>query len=368
MSEILFAPPPLLTADLPGIGGVIKAQPEDFEVEEIPAYEPCGSGDFLYLWIEKRDLGAEYFMRQIARRLGIQPGDVGAAGLKDRRAVTRQWVSVPATAQANLSQLEGDGIRVLKVSRHTNKLRAGHLHGNRFRVLVSAGGSPAPDMQASRLHYEAAAAIVDRIRQQGLPNFYGAQRFGRDGETVKLGLAMVRGETHERKVRNPFLKRLALSAVQSGLFNHYLGRRLTDGLLRRVLGGDVMSKYPFGGMFVAEDVDREQARFDAREIVTAGPIFGRKIFPARGAAAEREAATLTNCGLTTAQFSGFGKLLLGTRRHNLVYFDDLAFEETPEGLRFSFTLPAGSYATILLREIMKKEFQNPFDDDGVAGE
>ena len=369
MSEILLAPPPLVTADLPGIGGVIKAQPEDFEVEEIAAYEPCGSGEFLYLWIEKRDLGAEYFTRQIARRLGIQPGEVGAAGLKDRRAVTRQWVSVPAAAEANLSHIDGEDIRVLRVSRHTNKLRTGHLHGNRFRVLVrSAGGSPAPDVQVSRPHYEAAAAIVERLRQHGLPNFYGTQRFGRDGETIELGLELVRGEMHERKVRNPFLKRLALSAVQSGLFNHYLGQRLTDGLLRRVLPGDVMAKYPFGGMFVAEEVEREQERFDAREIVSAGPIFGRKTYAAGGAAAERETASLTACGLTTAQFTGFGKLLSGTRRHNLVYVDDLACEETLAGLRFSFTLPAGSYATILLREIVKKEFQNPFDDDGVAGE
>ena len=87
--------PPLLTADLPGIGGRIKVEPEDFEVEEIPAYQPSGEGEFLYLWIEKRDMGAEYFVRQVARRLGIPPGEVGTAGLKDRRAVTRQWVSVP---------------------------------------------------------------------------------------------------------------------------------------------------------------------------------------------------------------------------------------------------------------------------------
>src|SRR6266498_3651625 len=92
-------PPPLLTADLPGIGGTIKAQPEDFEVEEIPAYVPSGAGDFLYLWIEKRDMGAEYFTRQIARRLDLPSGEVRTAGLKDRRALTRQWVSVPAIAE-----------------------------------------------------------------------------------------------------------------------------------------------------------------------------------------------------------------------------------------------------------------------------
>src|SRR5262249_42863729 len=131
-----LAPPPLLTADLPGIGGRIKTVPEDFEVEEGPAYQPSGSGDFLYLWIEKRGLGAQFFARQVAQRLGIPAGEVGTAGLKDRHAVTRQMVSVPAAAEQRLAQLEDDGIRVLRVSRHGNKLRPGHLHGNRFRILV----------------------------------------------------------------------------------------------------------------------------------------------------------------------------------------------------------------------------------------
>src|SRR6476659_24474 len=112
--------PPLVTAELSGVGGRIKVEPEDFDVEEIPAYEPSGSGDFLYLWIEKRDMGAEYFVRQVARRLEIPVGEVGTAGLKDRRAVTRQMVSVPGTLEERLPQLEGEGIRVLQVSRHGN--------------------------------------------------------------------------------------------------------------------------------------------------------------------------------------------------------------------------------------------------------
>src|SRR4051812_9527981 len=114
---------PLLTADLPGIGGRLKTVPEDFDVEEVPAYQPSGSGDFLYLWLEKRDMGAEYFTRQIAKRLGIGPAEVGTAGLKDRRAVTRQFVSVPVAVEPRLPQLEGEGIRVLHVGRHNNKLK-----------------------------------------------------------------------------------------------------------------------------------------------------------------------------------------------------------------------------------------------------
>ena len=338
--------PPLLTSDLPGIGGEIKTTPEDFEVEEIPAYEPSGQGDFLYLWIEKRDMGAEFFTRQIAKRLSIPHGEVGTAGLKDRRAVTRQMVSVPGSVEANLPHLEGDGINVLRVSRHTNKLRSGHLHGNRFRILIR-NSSPLPLGEGPGVR---ASDIINRLRQHGLPNFYGPQRFGRGGETLHLGLALLRCE---KTIRNPFLKKLALSAAQAAIFNHCLAQRMRDGLLRRVLPGDVMCKIPFGGMFVASDLEQEQKRFDAREIVSAGPICGRKTFAAGGEAAERELSALAAFNLTENSFNGFGKLLQGTRRHNLVYLDDLAADAETDGLRLSFTLPAGSYATALLREVMK---------------
>jgi tRNA pseudouridine13 synthase len=335
--------PPLLTSDLPGIGGKIKTIPEDFEVEEIPAYEPSGQGGFLYLWMEKRDMGAEFFTRQIARRLDIPIGEVGTAGLKDRRAVTRQMVSVPANIEARLSQLDGDGIKVLRVGRHTNKLRPGHLHGNHFRILVREPANVD------------ARTIIDRLRQHGLPNYYGPQRFGQNSKTLQMGLALLQGEQTAKSIRNPFLKKLALSAAQSALFNHSLALRFHDGLLRRVLPGDVMCKIPFGGMFVAIDAEAEQKRFVAREIVTAGPIFGRKTFAAAQEAAQREKATLTAFELTESSFNGFGKLLQGTRRHNLVYVDDLAAGAEAEGLRLTFSLPAGSYATVLLREFVKTD-------------
>ena len=348
--------PPFFAPDLPGIGGHIKEQPEDFEVEEIPAYEPSGSGEHLFLWIEKRGLGAEYFARQVARRLGIAPGEVGTAGLKDRHAITRQWVSAPASAELRLGELEGEGIRLLRVSRHGNKLKPGHLRGNRFRILIR---DPEPDAAG---HVE---LVLDRIRRDGLPNYYGPQRFGTDGQTAQLGLALLRGETppsgadgRALNVRSPFLRKLALSAAQSLLFNFYLGRRMREGLLRRVVPGDVMAKWPVGGMFVAEDVAAEQVRLEKREIVSAGPMFGRKTFPAKGDAAAREAAVLAEAELAMPAFAGFGKLLQGTRRHNFVYLDDLAAAAEPAGCRLTFSLPAGSYATVLLREVMKSALQS----------
>src|SRR5262245_51722897 len=252
--SLMFHPaldPPLLTPDLPGVGGRIKVRAEDFEVEEVPAYEPSGSGDHLYLWVEKRDIGPEFFARSIAQRLGIHVGAIGTAGLKDRYAVTRQWVSVPTEAEPRLKNIDGDGICVLKVTRHVNKLKPGHLRGNRFRVLIR-------NTETSKR--DAFSAVVERLKSHGMPNYYGPQRFGRDGSTVELGFQCLRGG-QRRRVR-PFQFRFALSAVQSLYFNDYLGRRLTDGFLRKVLPGDVMMKWPAGGIFVAEDVAAEQERFD----------------------------------------------------------------------------------------------------------
>ena len=338
-----LAPLPLVTASLPGIGGRIKVREEDFEVEEVPAYQPSGQGEFLYLWLEKRDMGAEYFARQVARRLDLMPGEVGTAGLKDRRAVTRQWVSVPATCEANLPRLEGDGIRVLETSRHTNKLKPGHLHGNRFRILVR---NVDPDAE-QRL-----PALVEAVRRSGLPNFYGAQRFGRDGETFRIGMDLLNGQA--RRVGS-FLRKFALSAVQSALFNVCVARRLEDGLLQRVLAGDVMARWPFGGLFVAEDLPREQARLEAREIIPAGPMFGKKLFAARDEAARRESVVLEQAGLGPGAFAGFGKLLGGTRRYVYVWLEDLSATVEPEGVRLTVTLPAGSYATVLIRELTHSE-------------
>ncbi len=344
-----LAPPPLLTADLPGIGGRIKTQPEDFQVEEIPAYQPCGAGDHLFLWVEKRGMGAEYFVRQIARRLDVPASEVGTAGLKDRHAVTRQMVSVPARAEPRLPQLEGDGIRLLNVSRHGNKLRPGHLHGNRFHILVR-------DVRADAASH--LPALIERLKRDGLANFYGEQRFGREGQTVLLGLSLLRQQVSpagRASGRHPFLRKLALSAAQSALFNHNLACRMADGVLRRVLPGDVMARWPFGGLFLAEDVEGEQARLEAREIVLAGPMFGHKMFRAAGEAAEREAAVLRDAAVQPQSFAAFGKLLAGTRRHDLIYVDDLAAAIEAGGVRLSFTLPAGSYATVLLREIRKND-------------
>ncbi|MFM7150811.1 MAG: tRNA pseudouridine(13) synthase TruD [Gemmataceae bacterium] len=335
-----ISPAALMTKDLPGLSGRIKVHPEDFEVEEIPAYPPCGTGDHLFLWVEKRGMGAEFFHRRIAHCLEIPVGDVGVAGLKDRHAVTRQMVSVPASCEARIPHLEAEGIRVLNSQRHQNKLKTGHLRGNRFNILIR-------EVDPNSL--SSLNSLVERLRSKGIPNFYGAQRFGRDGETLDLGLDLLRGGRGKRT--NPFLRRLALSSIQSALFNHYIVQRFQDGKMFTVLAGDVMMKWPNGGMFVARDLAVEQARLDMREIIPGGPIFGPKMFPAEGEALLRECQLLQLHELQLESFAGQGKLMAGTRRYTVVYVDNLEARVEEHGVRVRFDLPSGCYATILLGEL-----------------
>ncbi len=349
MSPQATKPLPYLTAELPGVGGVIKREPEDFCVEELPLYEPCGEGDHLFLWIEKRDVSAEMLTQQIAKALSVGRADVGVAGLKDRRAITRQHVSVPARCEDRIAAIETDSIRVIRVARHGNKLKTGHLKGNGFEVLVR-----------ETCHDTAARAtpIAEVIRQRGFPNNYGSQRFGHGGETLSLGLDLLAGRKSERDIprnRRRFLLRLSLSAVQSAIFNEVLSKRIRDGLLDRVLPGDVMQVRASGGPFVAEDAPREQERFEQGETVISGPMFGLKMRHPTGEAADRELAALAVFGLTPGSFAAWRKLLPGTRRPLLAVARDLTIKAAEPGLRLRFELNRGAYATSLLREFMKNE-------------
>ena len=355
---------PMLTADLPGIGGVLKTEPHDFIVEEIPAYQPCGDGEHLFLWIEKTGVPADQLGRHLAEALHITPRELGTAGLKDTHAVTRQFVSVPRKVESRLKAIDTENIRLLKATPHQNKLRTGHLRGNRFSVLVrGAGFQPARPMDAGQvdnLPHEAALAIAERVRQIGVPNYYGSQRFGNKNSTLKLGLKLL-NEAREsnaapREANRPnrrFLHRLALSAAQSWLFNNVLAERLRDGLLSQVLLGDIMQKCESGGIFDVREVAVEQPRFEVRETVITGPMFGPKMKPTLHEPAVREQRVLAASGLTLDGFRRFGHLAEGTRRPLLIWPEDLQIRAVADGLLFEFSLPSGAYATVVLREFMK---------------
>lgn len=332
------------------LAGQMKAVPEDFVVEEIPAYEPCGDGEHLFLWVEKRDVAAEQLVKILSRQLDVATRDIGVAGMKDRRAVTRQWVSVPAKCQELVEKLESPTVRVLKAIRHTNKLRTGHLRGNRFDLRLREVQCSDPAIKLDEFVFETARTIAAR----GFPNYFGEQRFGRDGETWQLGLDLLTRKKTARDIpysRRRFLFRLALSAVQSDLFNQTLAARLRDGLLDTVLKGDVMEVVASGGKFLAEDAATDQSRFDAHEVVTTGPMFGPKMRQPTDEPAVREAAILAEAGLTPESFHGFGDELSGTRRPYVIRPGELQCSlEDATTLRLQFTLPSGVYATTMLRE------------------
>lgn len=348
-----------------GLSGLLKAVPEDFVVEEIPAYEPCGEGEHLFLWVEKRDLPAEQLVKHLSRQLDVPARDIGVAGMKDRRAVTRQWVSVPAKCHERVALVESPPIRVLKAVRHANKLRTGHLRGNRFDIRLREVHGVDPSQSVA----DFATQTAQTIAALGFPNYYGEQRFGRDNETWQLGLDLLTRRQTPRDIpyaRRRFLLKLALSAVQSELFNQTLAARMHEGLLDTVLQGDVMEVVASGGKFVVEDAAADQARFDAYEVVTTGPMFGPKMRQPTHAPAVREAAILAEAGLTAESFHGFGDELSGTRRPYVIRPGDLQCHmEDSTTLRLQFTLPAGVYATTLLREWGRFEppnFSRPVDE------
>lgn len=349
LADFTEHPLALLTASIPGIGGELKITPEDFIVEEIPIYLPTGDGEHLFLWVEKNDISAEQLLQHISKTLHISRDDIGVAGLKDRRAVTRQWVSVPVGCEAHTENLNTPQIKVLESCRHGNKLKTGHLRGNRFTVVVRNCVTGADEL---------AMQIQQQIQQLGIPNYFGSQRFGIDGETLQTGQDLLSGVLDPQRIprqRRKFLTRLALSAVQSALYNAILSARIDQGTTHQVQYGDVLQVVQSGGPFVSTEPAVDQLRFEQREVVTTGPLFGPKMKQPAPPLLEFELDFLQRCGLTLDDFSKFKKLTSGARRPLLLWLDDLEVISVDNGLQFSFSLPSGAYATVVLREFMKNE-------------
>ena len=332
-----------ITADHALVTGVLKSVPEDFVVDEIPDGPLSGTGEHLYVWLEKRDLPAHQLLQRLQRGLGVGAHEIGTAGMKDARAVTRQHVSLPARVEGRLASIEDANIRILRVERHDTKLKTGHAQGNAFRIRVRAVA--AADVPRAR-------ASIEGLAVSGVPNYFGAQRFGRDGTTLALGRRLVAGEKPEV---NGMLMRLALSAVQSSLFNACLAARVADGLFSRVLRGDVIADRKLGIVSVAIDAEAEEERSRAGRVTTLGPMFGPKMREARHEVADRESAVLTAAGLTRAAFMPHRHLIPGTRRAYRIWLDAPTFEPVEGGFVIGFTLPAGAYATVVLNEVIRNQ-------------
>jgi tRNA pseudouridine13 synthase len=329
------------TPGLPGTGGTFVPSVEDFLVEELPLYEPAGEGEHLYIRFEKRGLATRDVLRRVQSTFGVAETDVGYAGLKDKHATTVQTISVRGVAEPDAARLDGDGVRVLWARRHRNKLRVGHLAGNRFELVVR--GAPHDALQR-------ATAILSLLAAGGVANFYGEQRFGVAGGNVAEGReALLRGGRGLPHWKAKFL----LSALQSSLFNEVLVRRLAGGSFARVLTGDLLQKVESGGTFECADAAVDQPRYDSFEVSITGPIFGAEMRRPAGEPAALEASVLEAAALSLDDFSRVVKLAPGSRRPLRVKLVDAEAVEEGGALRVRFSLPAGAYATVVADELVK---------------
>lgn len=396
---------PYLTADLPGAAAETRARLEDFEVEEAPLYAPSGAGEHVLFEIEKRDRTTPNAVHRLAQAFGAPEGKFGYAGLKDRAAVTRQWLSVQGVAPERIAGYEEEGLRVLRAARHRNRLQVGHLKGNRFAVVLR-GAAEGAEARYGR--------IAERLGASGVPNYFGEQRFGKKGDSAEVGARMVRGDAEgavrallapgpeatepgdvlraralaaegrwreaadawprgyreEAMVlralaeREDFARALArlprsaaslyVSAFQSALFNRVVADRIGD--LGALYAGDIAYKHENGASFRVEDAAAEQPRADRFEISPSGPLPGKKLLRPSGDPGAREGAILAAAGVDPDRLPSkvCGFALQGERRPLRIPLREFALERAEDGaIRLRFFLPKGSYATAVLREFLK---------------
>jgi tRNA pseudouridine13 synthase len=399
---------PYLTRDFPGIGGTIKTRPEDFFVQEIPIYEPSGQGEHVFAEIQKINLTTFDAINRIAGALKISNRDIGYAGLKDARAVTRQIFSIPAATPEAVMGLHLPDISILWAARHTNKLRLGHLKANRFAIKIRDVNPT--DVLKLR-------PVLDVLQKRGMPNYFGEQRFGRRGDNDKLGAAYVRGDHKallsallgepsgfddgqvaqaraafdrsdfeesmrlwprhfgmERRVLHRLIKthrpssavwsideklrRLWVSALQSRIFNQSVATRIDS--LDHLMDGDFAYKHENGACFLVESAATEQPRADDFEISPTGPLIGFRVSLPEGEPLRTEQEAFAAYHLSPSDFKRAGSLRVkGDRRPVRVKPTDIELasgvDEYGPHITVAFTLPAGSFATVLLRELMKSD-------------
>lgn len=347
VQRLAVAESPRFYAEHPICGGIIKHNPEDFQVFEVPLYQAEGSGDHVFFNVVKRDIDHETLLRILVKALDVSRSDFGVAGIKDKRAITSQWLSAPARALERIEQFQHPAIELSEVALHSNKLRRGHLRGNRFRCLVrDASGRPSQE-------------LIDNVRFRGVPNFYDSQRFGRQGSTLKAGLRLVQGLVEHQPSRS--LLRLQLSAVQSLGFNHVLRRRIETGRLEVPMLGDLARVRGSGGIFWIDDLADATNRLSEKTIELTGPMVGVKERQARHDAGAFETEALAELGLAPALFEPWKKLCRGARRPLMMCAEGLTVTPVDRGLWIEFSLPAGAYATTILREFTGSsvELQGP---------
>jgi tRNA pseudouridine13 synthase len=414
---------PYFTPEFPGVGGVIKQRPEDFFVQEIPLYEASGEGEHVFCEIQKVGLTTFEAMHRLAFALNISSRDIGYAGMKDAHAITRQVFSLQGTTpEAVMAARIPSGITVQWAARHGNKLRLGHLQGNRFAIKIR---------EVDPLDVVKLKPVVAKLEKMGIPNFFGEQRFGRRNNNDLLGAGLIRGDNEavlrlllgspdptlddqktiqartafdrrdnaeamkqwprsggmERRVLARLMKthrpsaavhaidekirRIWVSAVQSRLFNDVLAQRITA--IGKLFDGDIAYKHENGACFPVESAATEQPRADAFEISPTGPLVGYRMTTPAGEPEKTEQAAMAAVNLTPADFKQSGKMRVkGARRPLRIKPENIdiagGVDEFGSHITVAFTLPAGAFATVLMRELMKSDLEEtpteaPGDDE-----
>lgn len=404
---------PRLLADFRPARGVIKQDYEDFIVEELPLYPADGAGTHTYFFLEKRGLSTIQAVHDLARALDVRRRDIGYAGLKDARAVTRQWMSIEHVDPAKIEQLSIPRLTVLDVTRHTNKLRLGHLRGNAFTIRIRGVDGRSGELSEA----------LETLQRRGVPNYFGRQRFGARGDSWKTGRETLRDDlpgaldhvlgnpcpldfgkilkarqlyqsgeyekaiahwpgmfrderralktlvrTKGKKKRaflaiDRSLRNFYISAYQSYVFNTAVAERLADGL-GRLETGDLAWVHGSGAVFEVLDASLEQPRADAFEISPSGPLFGYRMSTPTGPPGDREQRILDSEGLDPRAFRAAHLKIKGARRPLRFRPDEaqvrLGADERGAYLELRFTLSKGCYATSVLREL--------FDEQSLFGE
>ncbi len=321
--------------------GILRRAPEDFQVEEELGFEPEGEGEHLWLWLEKREINTDQVARHLAKLAGVRQGDVSYSGLKDRHAVTRQWFSIhlPKADVASALQWHDANWRALRAAKARRKIRRGSLHGNRFTITLREvrGDKPASE------------ARLRRIAERGVPNYFGEQRFGHDN--IARAEAMARGEL---RVPDRHLRGIYLSSLRSALFNAVLARRVRDDNWDNALPGEAFNLNGSRSFFVVDAIDETIIdRLAQGDVHPTGPLWGKGEPPSRNEALALELAVIYECPeIWRLACTDAG--MEQERRPLRLLTKQLAWQWLGDDvLRLEFSLPAGAYATVVVREIVK---------------
>ncbi len=322
--------------------GVIRDSADDYRVDEELGIEPTGEGEHAFLRIRKRNLNTREVAQKIGRLARVRQRNVSYAGLKDRNAITSQVFSVhmPGMPDADWRQLEDDQLQLLLATRHSRKIRRGALRGNHFSLKI----------RQCQLNESIVARRLRQIADHGVPNYFGPQRFGYAGSNLPQARSMFDGamESVDRE-----LKSLLLSTVRSHLFNQVLSARVADGSWNQVVPGDVMIVAGGRGQFPADEPDQLlKERAEIQEVHPSGPLCGR---PGRSLRPGLKAAELENTALADEGRWQQGLIRFGLeqgRRPLRLKVQNLQWQYSSQVLRLTFSLPAGSYATTVLRELL----------------